>query len=90
MVPRIGVRPAARVVTYALDRHRDALPRHRATRSSQSAPEMKVARERPDPPACTAWSARLPSSVRAGASGRPKELADIETKCRAQDRVDNR
>jgi hypothetical protein len=41
--PRTGARPAARVATYAPDRHRDALPRQRATPSSRSAPEMKAA-----------------------------------------------
>jgi hypothetical protein len=45
--PRIGARPVARVATYAPDQHRDALPRQRATLSSQSAPKMKAARERP-------------------------------------------
>jgi hypothetical protein len=52
--PRIGARPAARVATFAPDRHRDALPRQRATLSSRSAPEMNAARERSGPPACTA------------------------------------
>jgi hypothetical protein len=42
-MPRIGVRPAARVVTYTPNRHKDALPWHRATLSSQSALEMKAA-----------------------------------------------
>jgi hypothetical protein len=51
--PRIVVRRAARFATYAPDRHRDALPRQRATPSSRSAPEMKAARKRPGPPACT-------------------------------------
>jgi hypothetical protein len=37
--PRIGVRPAARVATYAPERHRDALPRQRATLGSRSAPD---------------------------------------------------
>jgi hypothetical protein len=32
--PRIGARPAARVATYAPDRHRDALPRQRAMLST--------------------------------------------------------
>jgi hypothetical protein len=72
-------------VTYAPDRHRDALPRQRATLSSRSAPEMKAARERPGPPACTAWSAKSPSSVRAGAPRRPKDSTDIGTKGRAED-----
>jgi hypothetical protein len=35
----MGVRPAARVATYAPDRQRDALPRQRATLSCRSAPE---------------------------------------------------
>jgi hypothetical protein len=83
--PRIGVRPAARVATYAPDRHRDALPRQRATLSSQSAPEMKAARERPGPPACTAGSAKSPSIVRARAPRRPKDSTDIGTKGRAED-----
>jgi hypothetical protein len=54
--------PEACVATYAPDRHRDALPRHRTTLSSRSAPEMKAARERPGPPA---WSAKSLSSDRA-------------------------
>jgi hypothetical protein len=44
---------------------------------------MKAARERSGPPACTAKS---PSSVRAGASRRPKDSADIGTNGRAEDR----
>jgi hypothetical protein len=83
--PRIGARPAARVATYAPDRHRDALPWQRATLRSRSAPEMKAARERPGPPAWTAWSAKSPSSVRAGAPRRPKDSTDIGTKGRAED-----
>jgi hypothetical protein len=43
---------------------------------------MKAARERPDPPACTAWS---PSSVRAGAPKRPKDSTDIGTNGKAED-----
>jgi hypothetical protein len=46
---------------------------------------MKAARERPGPPACTAWSAKSPSSVRAGAPRRPKDSTDIGTKGRAED-----
>jgi hypothetical protein len=83
--PRVGTRPAALVATYAPDRHRDAVPRHRATLSSRSAPEKKVARERPGPPACTVWSAKSPSSARAGAPRRPKDLTDIGTRGRAED-----
>jgi hypothetical protein len=83
--PRIGVRPAARVATYVLDRHRDALPRQRATLSSRSAPKMKAARDKPGPPACTAWSAKSPISVRAGALRRPKDSTEIGTKGRAKD-----
>jgi DNA-nicking Smr family endonuclease len=52
--PRIGARPAARVATYEPDRHKNALPRQRATLGSRSAPEMKAARQRPGPPVCTA------------------------------------
>jgi hypothetical protein len=55
--PCIGVQPEACVTMYSPDRHRDALPWQRVTLSSRSAPEMKAARERPGPPACTAWSA---------------------------------
>jgi hypothetical protein len=65
--PRIRIRPEARVATYAPERHR--VSRQRATPRSQSAPEMKAARERPGPPACTAWSAKSPSSVKAGPQG---------------------
>jgi hypothetical protein len=83
--PLIRVRPAARVATHAPDRHSDALPLHRATLSSRSAPEMKAARERPGPPACTPWSAGLPSSIRAGAPRRPKDSTNIGTKGRAED-----
>jgi hypothetical protein len=39
--PRIGVRPAARVATYAPERHRDALARQTATLSSRSAPRYE-------------------------------------------------
>jgi hypothetical protein len=46
---------------------------------------MKAARERPGPPACTAWSAKSPSSVRAGAPRRPKDSTDIGTRDRAED-----
>jgi hypothetical protein len=53
------VRLEARIVTCAPDRHRDALPRHRASLSSRSAPEMKAGRERPGPPACTAFGVRI-------------------------------
>jgi hypothetical protein len=73
-----GARPDTRVRAYKPDQPRDALPRHKATLSSQSAPEMKAARERPGPPACTAWSAKSPSR-------RPKDSTDIGTKCRAED-----
>jgi hypothetical protein len=39
--PGIGVRPAARFVMYAPDRHRDELPRQRATLSSRSTPRRR-------------------------------------------------
>jgi hypothetical protein len=83
--PRIGVPPAARVATYTPDRHRDALPRQRATLRCRSASEMKAARERPGLPACTAWSAESLSSVRAGAPRRLKDSTDIGTKGSAED-----
>jgi hypothetical protein len=57
---------------YAHYQHRDALPRHRAKMSSQSAPKMKPARERPGSPAYTAWSTKSLSSVRVGAPRRPR------------------
>jgi hypothetical protein len=40
---------------------------------------MKAARERPGPPACTAWSAKSPSSVRAGAPRRSKDSTNTGT-----------
>jgi hypothetical protein len=46
---------------------------------------MKAARERPGPPACTAWSAKSPSSAKAGASRRSRDSTDIGTKGRAED-----
>jgi hypothetical protein len=46
---------------------------------------MKAARERPGPPACTAWSAKSPSNVRAEAPRRPKDSTDIDTKGRAEE-----
>jgi hypothetical protein len=67
--PRNGARPDTLVRTHKPDRPKDALPRHRATPSSRSAPEMKVAQERPGPPACTAWSARERSNDSAGPQG---------------------
>jgi hypothetical protein len=70
---------------YAPDRQRNALTRQRSTLSPRSAPEMKAARERPGLPACTAWSAKSPSSVRAGVPRRPKDSTDIGTKGRAED-----
>jgi hypothetical protein len=45
---------------------------------------MKAAQERPGPPACTAWSAKSLSSIRAGAPRRPKDSTDIGTKGRAE------
>jgi hypothetical protein len=77
--------PEARVAAHASDQHRDVLPRQRATLSSQSAPEMEAAQERPAPPACTPLSGKSPSSVRAGAPGRPKKSTDICMKGRADD-----
>jgi hypothetical protein len=74
-----------RVATYAPDRHRDALPQQRATLSSQSAPEMQAAPERPGPPAYTAWLTKSLSSVRARAPRRRKDSTDIGTKGRAED-----
>jgi hypothetical protein len=46
---------------------------------------MKAARKRPGLPACTAWSAKSPSSVKAGTPRRPKDSTDIGTKGRAED-----
>jgi hypothetical protein len=43
-----------RVKAYKPDRPRDALPRHKATPSSRSTPEMRVSRERPGRTACAA------------------------------------
>jgi hypothetical protein len=57
------------------NRHRGALPCAGATLSSRSAPEMKAARKRPGPPACTTWSAQPTSSEKAGAPRRPKDRA---------------
>jgi hypothetical protein len=50
---------------------------------------MKAALERPGPPACTAWSAKSPSSVRAGTPRCPKDLTDIGMKGRAEDTCRN-
>jgi hypothetical protein len=47
--PRNGARPNTLVKLYKPDRPKDALPRHRATPSSRSAPDMKASRERPGP-----------------------------------------
>jgi hypothetical protein len=53
--------------------------------SSRSLTEMKATRERPGLPACTAWSAKSPGSVRAGALRRPKDSTDTGMKGRAED-----
>jgi hypothetical protein len=44
---------------------------------------MKAARERPGPAACTTWSAKSSSSVRA--ARRPRDSTDISTNGRAED-----
>jgi hypothetical protein len=46
---------------------------------------QESARRRQGPPACTAWSAKSPSSVKAEAPRRPKDSTDIGTRGRAED-----
>jgi hypothetical protein len=70
--PGTGIWPEARVETYAPDRHRDALPRQRATLSSLSAPQMKTARKRCRP----ASLHRLVSQVPEQCQGRGPKAPD--------------
>jgi hypothetical protein len=48
---------------------------------------MKAARERPGTPACPAWSAKYPSSVRAGAPRRPKVRLEVKQRSRPEHRA---
>jgi hypothetical protein len=71
------------VLAHKPERHREALSRQRATLSSCRAPEMNAGQDRPGPPACTAASAKDPSSDTVGTPNHPKGSTDTGTKGRA-------
>jgi hypothetical protein len=85
--PRNGARPDARGRAYKPDRTGPGT-RCRGTgprRAPGAPPEMKASRERPGPPACSTWSAKERSNVRAGAPRRPNDSTDRDMKGRPED-----